>query len=372
MTALLPVYLWESGGLQISHWLFVVFAALFLFRSKIGGRVRLPEVLLISLFLVVFGRESVAVAFGAGIGSLLPAAYVLFCLMVFYIFSRALVDDSVAWGVEVGIFLAVGIAIFGVLYIGYSVRVTPGVGRAVGTFNNPNQLGYFAICSFSISCLLHYCGRLSAKTFIAIVAGCIFLAIASLSKAAMLGIGFGATFAGFAFSRRKLVAASVGVVIAVVVIAGLLGYSYGALDEYAFVHRLENIGGQEDDTFEGRGYIGWFRDGALQMLFGLGSVEVEKRVGHEVHSTVASFFVKYGLLGGGVFVCLIVAWGVRVWRVFRIPGLVLIFMPPMLYGITHNGSRFTIFWLLLAMSFVLVPVSASGSIGSRGGLTRSR
>ena len=35
---------------------------------------------------------------------------------------------------------------------------------------------------------------------------------------------------------------------------------------------------------------------------------------------------------------------------FGFIGIFLINLPPMLYGITHNGIRFTIFWILISLT----------------------
>src|SRR5690606_1287440 len=61
-----------------------------------------------------------------------------------------------------------------------------GYGRAVGTFNNPNQLGYFSVCILSLAYLLYRDEYLSYFAAFVVFVIAIFLSITSLSKAAMI------------------------------------------------------------------------------------------------------------------------------------------------------------------------------------------
>ena len=76
-------------------------------------------------------------------------------------------------------------------------------------------------------------------------------------------------------------------------------------------------------------------------------------VGHEVHSTLGSVINNYGFLGLILFSAVLAIWAFRLWQSYGAVGMISIAGPAMLYGITHNGIRFTIFWLLFAASMAM-------------------
>jgi hypothetical protein len=85
---------------------------------------------------------------------------------------------------------------------------------------------------------------------------------------------------------------------------------------------------------------------------------------HEIHSTFLTIMFSYGLVGTAAFAA-------AIWRLYRLSsgGAFLYLIPPFLYGLTHQGLRFSFFWLLLAVIGVL------GSVASRDAVaagTRAR
>jgi hypothetical protein len=63
--------------------------------------------------------------------------------------------------------------------------------------------------------------------------------------------------------------------------------------------------------------------------------------------------MKYGVIGLGLFLTFWYLWFRRTLAEFGLLGVLLINVPASFYGITHNGSRFAIFWLLIGLSFNL-------------------
>ncbi|MDC0343861.1 hypothetical protein OAN15_02340, partial [bacterium] len=59
-------------------------------------------------------------------------------------------------------------------------------------------------------------------------------------------------------------------------------------------------------------------------------------------------------LGFFAFCAMYFIWSIRVLRFYGFSGLVCLVGPATLYGITHNGTRFTIFWLLFAASLGMI------------------
>src|SRR5690606_22563740 len=104
------------------------------------------EVPLFALLTVMLLRESLAILTGAPATSLWAVLYLAFNLFL-VISIRGMFRDSdqakvIAWGLLLGCVVASA----GVLLLGEQARVD-GIGmRSIATFNNPNQLGYFAVC----------------------------------------------------------------------------------------------------------------------------------------------------------------------------------------------------------------------------------
>jgi hypothetical protein len=235
---------------------------------------------------------------------------------------------------------------------GVDLREFTEIGRSTGTFNNPNQLGYFSVCLLSLTYLLYRHGELSYRLATLIFIASLFLAIASLSKAAMVA-NFAVIFLALKPSgSRVAVALWAGLVPIGLSLAWWL-LSTGAMDDYLFKQRLASMAYEADSSLQSRGYLAFLQGDASQLLLGLGTTEVIKIVGHEVHSTLGSILNSYGLLGLMIFGGAMLIWARDLWRAYGLVGLVCIAGPAMLYGITHNGVRFTIFWLLFASSLAM-------------------
>jgi len=253
--------------------------------------------------------------------------------------------------VLLGIVASAVIAVGGVILFGYDLSADASGLRAIGTFNMPNQLGYFAVCLFAVSFLFRLRFYLAMPITVFLVLCSIFLAVASLSNAAMIGIAIAMLFVGFTTVKGRG-ATAIGVLsLACISLCIFWLYSSGSLDEYSFVRRIESIGSQADNSLEGRGYALFFGGSVTTLIAGFGFAETLSIVGHEVHSTVFSFFTYYGVIGGTLFLAFNILWAQRVWRDIGVLGLLLVVFPVVFFGLTHNGSRFTIFWLLLALSF---------------------
>ncbi|WP_165404520.1 O-antigen ligase family protein [Pigmentiphaga kullae] len=287
----------------------------------------------------------------------LPAFYIAFSCFIYIAMRQWLSDTKNLIFCVVGLAAAALIAVGGVFFMGYGSTIDFEGGRSIGTFNNPNQLGYFSVCLFSLAAALYLRGSISRLILLAFIVTAVFLAIASLSKAAMVACAFGVLSIVYRMSKSKAGILLGLLLSAILVLASFFLFTSGQLDDYKFTHRLSSIGSQSDDSLEGRGYGILLDVDAIQLLFGHGSEGVSKILGHELHSTIGSFFANYGLIGGILFIVFLIFWFKKTWNNYGFTGLLTIVVPPMLYGLTHNGSRFTVFWLLLALSTVQLPSS---------------
>jgi hypothetical protein len=218
--------------------------------------------------------------------------------------------------------------------------VLPSKMRATAGFNEPNQLGYYALLA---SCVLLLGQRRTNLSRGLVVLGLMmasYLALLSASKAALASI------------------ALLGIVIVIgrlrtMIVAGL-AFTVLILTPNPFSDALdraqERIEKDESlDFFEERGYD---RISNHSEYWVLGSGEGAYRrfaettaiKSHELHSSLGTLFFCYGIVGTVLF--MIFMWFVMRGTVFQ---TWLIVAPAFAYGMTHQGLRFSLMWVMLAL-----------------------
>lgn len=350
-----PIYLFPSGGVQVSHVVFALFSCFSLVRFGVFFKKWIFWFLVFVFY--VFFIEVVYVVLGANVISLLNSLYFLFNFLVVvsvYAFCINRGMDGLIAGVSISFF----IEILSVVFVGVSLHDVS-MGRSVGTFNNPNQLGYFSVCLFSMSYLLYLQRRVPYVYFLALVIASIFLSIASLSKAAMISV-----FLVSCFALKPAVRDS-GLIdriysflfwfflLAFIVVVFFWPYLKGDLYGLAFVKRILGVSSEADSSLSSRGYFAFLNGSYIQLFFGLGEAYVQEIVGHEVHSTLGSVFNKYGIFGFLMFLSIFVSWFFRLCRAYGFWVASCLAGPSLLYGVTHNGTRFTLFWVLFGVSMAV-------------------
>lgn len=366
--ATLPLYLLPSGGIQISHLLLVIFAGLTFTDVKISWTTA-HKILALMAGLALM-RESIAGLTGEGhLSGLLQAVMILFNLLILLALYHAAREGRFTKVITFAILGAALIAIVPIAQSGFDFRGSAIQEREIGTFNNPNQLAYFSACLFSIAGLGFATKRIPLAYCLAVLAISLVLTIVSLSKAALFGCGAALIMLGFVFFRSftaRILATSM-VLVAAVYFMFQIDFSGG--ENYKFVLRLMDVGSDHDDNLRNRGYFVLY-DGAdtiLEMFFGLGFKKVLTVLGHEVHSTLAVNFMNYGLVGGTIYLAFIGSWMSRMLDRCGASVAAAILLPPMLYGVAHNGTRFTIFYVLIALTLCWT----SGPAASQANRTES-
>ena len=224
--------------------------------------------------------------------------------------------------------------------------------RNVGTFNNPNQLGYYALL---ITALIMFCAnQVNTRvrwTVLGISSGLI-LAFTSLSKAAILSyLGLVFVFILKNLLNKKNIKKMIIVLVMLISSYSLINSTTNILNENQVLQsvetRLNSIGDDSDDNLEGRGY-GRIIDFPEYWVFGAGEGEFNRfsgpLQGYEFHSTLGNIQVSYGLIGLILYILLLLS-------VTKGNGYsnfyIIIFI--LIYGITHNGIRNSLFWILVAL-----------------------
>lgn len=215
--------------------------------------------------------------------------------------------------------------------------------RAIGTFNNPNQLGYFSVCIAGIACYLFLIDKIKFAEFLILITFILLMAIASLSKAAMVSV----LFYSLIFVDKKFYKFLI-LMFGILSLLLMVFFQFFDIADVKFVNRLLQIGTGGDDNFIGRGYAPLLNPD-LRLLYGWGSGYSELQINHEVHSTLGNLLISYGLTGFTLFLSLLAFVFLRLKMIFGLTVAAGLMLPTMLYGLTHNGLRFAIFWVFLSI-----------------------
>lgn len=344
--AIIPLYLASSGGIQPAHILLIAFSIVTI--AAFGFEKHSLAVPMAILLIYVTLIEGVYALISGSPRHLFNPAYFLFNL-VFVAALQSHISRSSLRAISASVTLAALFALTTVLYSGVELTSASDTIRSTGTFNNPNQLGYFSVCILAITYVLYREKSVAYVHALGLFAIALALSIASLSKAAIVANLIVIFLVGMPRNR--------GAAQALWLFVGLFGlpliawlFAAGYLNDLLFVQRLSRIGQEADSSFASRGYYAFQQGTGFQTIFGLGRENVLRIVGHEVHSTFATMMNEYGAIGLSIFVVCIYRWMKSVYRLYGLVGLLCVSGPPMIYGLTHNGTRFTAFWLLIGMS----------------------
>jgi hypothetical protein len=228
--------------------------------------------------------------------------------------------------------------------------------RSALFFNNANQLGYYALLAASLIALTQKRVRFGLFKASLGLTGCAYLALMSASRAAVVGILI--LFFLLVFSNPRII------IVASIAAAGLLtlgGPVAKAIDNVeARMNRQTKTGFMEE-----RGYdrIWTYKE---YMIIGAGEGDVtrfdQSKHAREIHSSFATVLFSYGIIGIGLFLAFM-------WRAVRGASLRAAFMlvPMLAYTIAHQGLRFTMLWVLLAVFVTLKvpPRPAAASVPRR-------
>lgn len=332
---LFPFYLFPSGGPQVSD---VVMAVLVLLVF-LGASVPMPPEVraVVSAFGWFVGYTAlVNIALAIVFQTMRPVEFTLFYVydvsvfaVVFSLWHRG--GDHFLRMTWVGVFVAL------ILQVAM-LKLASGGARASGTFNNPNQLGYFALLSGTILSVLARRVRVGALLRMMAYAACMYVAVLSLSKAAMGGIVLLVLIDG---GRGRSLA-----LLGLALLAGLLLF---AGDMRTVVHDLVVRVGhlQPDDSPAMRGYDRIVLN-PQYLVFGAGEGYYHHfksaLAGKEMHSSLGTVLFSYGIPGSIFF-------SAGLARVFKGAGVRygMYLVPVLVYGLTHQGLRFSLLWIMMAL-----------------------
>jgi len=351
----MPFYVVKSGLPQPGNLLIVVVAPLSLFTwngrlsSRFTSAVKWLWWFTVWVFVVDVGWTLVLGTWttsGADSTLVFPIYYVynfLVVLVALVLYQRYR-DVFIKVTLNV-ISISVALLLVSSIFLGEGIRE-----RAVLFFNNPNQLGSYALAA---ACVIKICQRRSgfstARTSMLLVA-CLYLAFLSASRAAVGSILILLSTLVFS-SPRVLVLVSL-LALGLVSLAGPLAR---AIDETEIRIELRSEG--HEDLISGRAYDRLWRFPEYLVL-GAGEGNTmrfvdDQKHAMEIHSSFATIAFSYGIVGSLLFAAFL-------WSVLRRSSLrdMLAVVAIFAYGMTHQGLRSTMLWVFLAMFLVMQDSSA--------------
>lgn len=212
-------------------------------------------------------------------------------------------------------------------------------GRPTVFFNNPNQLGFYGVLSATLLVLFRGRAKIGDKLLTPGLVACVYLGLLSASKGALIATGV-LIFVGILSNPRTVVLASAVMVVLLLFVSPV---------SEALERTTSRFGRQDElGMLESRGYDRIMNHKEYWVL-GSGEGDYQRFedttvIGdHELHSSGGTIFFCYGIVGTMVFLRF-------VWQIVRRAPFrrSLLLLPPVVYGLSHQGLRFTLLWVLLA------------------------
>mgnify|MGYP007047380726 FL=1 len=349
--ALYPIYIFPSGTVQISHFLLLIFSILTLIHIGIS----LNKYFFIFLFLLsyIFLVEAFYISYDIyefGYSNFKYSKQVLF-LTYNFILTVSLMsffnDKKKINIILYGLATAILIILFSIFY---KFFFSTNLYRFQGYFNNPNQLGYFSVCCFSLIYLFYRNLYIPYYLMISSIVIVVLFSILSLSKAAFISLFLCMLFAikPYNYKYSKIIVA-----ILLLSIILFMTFFYQQILETNFFNRLVNTFNENDSSLKMRGYFVYFEANYMETIFGMGPKKLYELQGYEVHSTFMMILSCYGFIGFLIFSLLMLFWALDIKKSYGFSGVICVCAPSILYGLTHNGIRFSMFWIIFATSIFL-------------------
>lgn len=271
-------------------------------------------------------------------------------LIRFYVLFGKPVIAWITHGVAISILLQTFLAVFVVKSIS---------GRATLFFNGPNQLGYFIVLGAAIFLFGGYVLKLPGWYVAIVVGACLFLCALSISRAGASAI----LFLGLVYSLKKP-GMMIGIILILLALLQFGGFAENVEKKFVArtsAERLAQDKGRGYDRMwnhpeylffgaaEGANYRFESRLNTSQLFKSRGARQLEDQIGGKaMHSTPGTLLFSYGIPGTIILTLFCIAC-------MRGAGLLqlLLWMPILIYGLTHQGLRETFFWISLCMFLFL-------------------
>lgn len=352
----IPFYLWNSGLPQISDLFMVLLLIIYLFKTK--GNIKYTDkaksFLLVGLLFVFYTTfiNVLWIFLMEDISSFIinPFFYVYNYLIVVLITSlytvyKKRILQLIYKSVTVSVLLQTIILFVNGGYTG---------GRMMGSFNNPNQLGYFALLTTAILIVLNNKMEIKPIWFIIIYFSNALLILASLSSTTIISYLILTLF--FTLSKmknkklkRKFLLSLAIIVFVILIVNNATDFFDNSLMIEGLQTRIRTMESKTSGIVTQRGYNRLI-EFPKYWIFGAGEGAYLERFGSalEFHSLLGNIQVSYGIIGTILFLRLLfIAVQKNKFENWYVVLSILI------YGITHNGIRNSVLWILLNLILLI-------------------
>lgn len=356
----LQFYLIESGKPQISHitlFLFSIFSIYTYYRPNfiIKNRVYLVFFIYTLYTLIVNGYYSLfSTSNHFAFASLFNIYnFILFISLCLLFENSSSLKKTVIYPSLLALVSLVGFHAIGLgRYIFYP--------RYNGFFNDPNQMSFWSLCTFSIIAISTKRSSIVVATFILTL----WICILSLSRSALIGISTITIGITLRISRDLIKKPLLLLLLILMISTALLYTGFNATEltnnKYisSYIDRASKT--DVDQQLEGRGYNlpGKYPE---YLLFGAGQgdmIRFNSRV--EIHSTWIGILFYYGIPGLCMFIYILFS----IQSNLRLSEK-LIFLGPLIYGISTYGARSPVFYVFLATVYFINSIKKRSNIQNR-------
>lgn len=343
-----PFYVFRNGLPQPADFVLIVGICLYVIVIK-KFRIdlyRLKNIIVIFIINIIFVNAinyiTHNISYNGKITDLIPIAYYIYNILVFLFFIHVLKNNNKSVEYITKIII---ITILIQFIIANTITDVAGIRRS-NYFNKPNQLGYYATITMTMFIILnkYYNQNIISKLIITI--STLYLTLISGSRAAIVGIVLlGIILLAKEIMKNKLVAILLTVVILLFINVQYTEYFNSVIDR-----QIEKENTFYDELLV-RGYDRlWTYPEYL--LIGSGEMYLNRfsKSYHqlEIHSAFGTMLFSYGIIGLLSFTLLIYYIIKR-----KIYYNIIVLMPVIIYNMTHQGIRFTHFWVLMAIVYYI-------------------
>lgn len=356
---LCPFYVFPSGLPQPADFVAAVGVSVFLFSGKFRTVTKLPVVKILALFVWVVIAVNLSHWFYhyaiRGIPNPMyfsPLFYIynaLFFLLFLFVLTKSNIknNNTIALFILISLSLQLTLAIMGIHGGAKDVEY---IARPSIFFNNPNQLGYYGLLMLAIFATLPSSYRSNKVVILLVLFITSYLVFLSGSRAALGGI---VVLGGVIFYSEgfKLQASSIFLFLVVLISLPFFLQSEFVQERLSLIEdRNQRYSSTEISQAEVRGYDRFWLHPEY-IIYGAGeglNIRFDSYHNKEMHSGIGVLLFGYGILGFILFFTFIYRAIER-----RILVGIMLLLPVLLYNITHQGLRSSLFWMLIASIYIV-------------------
>ncbi len=346
-----PFYVFDSGLPQPADYLALTAVLGFVLSGKIKRVIHYPIVKSLKYLFIIILIVSIATQFyllnngmeGSPYLAIIYYAYnFLIFLLILYLIKLPKFTFYISLFVLISISLQVTLSVFG---------IGKGLSRETIFFNNPNQLGYFALLVMSIFVVTPSILRKNKIISFLVTILCAYLVLLSGSRASLVGIFVLGIILFVSEGFRFEVKSFLFLLFVLIISINFLISSDWFVNQWEVI---ENRSQAKESTFESEWEVRGYDRILLYpeyILYGAGEMANKRFTKSlhqlEIHSAFGNILFSYGILGFFFFIKFL-------YQIIKQRLLLnlLIMSPVLLYNLTHQGLRFTQFWIFLALVFI--------------------